>query len=721
MSLRRWLSLLALTSVTFVGVSLVISAWLSHPRVQPVTQPGPLVVIALPSLSWADISREGTPVLWHLAEQGAVGAQATRSPSGRSCSVQAWLIFAAGTPTDVGPGRCADVTPLLNFDGSAVFPQWTKWRDAGLALNTPEDLGAVASELTAAGQCVAAAGPDAGLGAANRAGAVEHYALNPEAVDFTTCPVSLVDLGTPDDQTLGRLIRHLPANTTLVVTGMAADGRTPTLRPVIMTGPGVPHGLLTSLSTRQPGVLQTADLSALVLSRLGSRAPILGDGRPPVVRPITATDAPLARVIGLTRALDIEYDFVPVFFVLFLGGSALAGLIGLLCWYLARRRRLARGGSAEMTPSMRAWLSGISAMCAAMPAATFLAGLVPWWNAWHPEIALCLTIIGISGVISGLAVLGPWRRRPSGTVAFMVIVTFFVLAQDVVHGSRLQFISLIGLQPVYGGRFYGQGNVAYAVFATTAIMIAVIVAGRLVELGQRRAAVVVVVFVGLTAVVIDGSPSWGADGGGPLAMVPAFGYLALKAGGERVTVRRIMSLGVATFALVGVFALFDYLGPAQYRTHLGDFVAQVIGHERWNGVVSIWTQNWTMLTSSWLTRTVPVLLVMVAVVALRPGMYARAVAPAVNTVPFLKAGLRAVFFCWVIAFFSNDSGTGIPPTGLLVLAPLLVLLGMSSGRPLPNPEPAPGPRDASVSAQTSRSPATGSGGSVRAPSPTIAT
>jgi hypothetical protein len=190
--------------------------------------------------------------------------------------------------------------------------------------------------------------------------------------------------------------------------------------------------------------------------------------------------------------------------------------------------------------------------------------------------------------------------------------------------------------------------------------------------------------------------------------------------------RRIVSLCVATIALVGVFALFDYLGPQQYRTHLGNFVAQVVGHERWSGLTSIWTQNWTMLTSSWLTRLVPVLLVMVAVIAVRPGMYARAVGPAVATVPFLKTGLRAILVCWLIAFFSNDSGTGIPPTGLLVLTPLLVLLGMSSGRALPDPQSHAG---RSVSRSVSRSvflgrpsaAVTESSGPAVASGPTIAT
>ena len=43
-----------------------------------------------------------------------------------------------------------------------------------------------------------------------------------------------------------------------------------------------------------------------------------------------------------------------------------------------------------------------------------------------------------------------------------------VLALDVMTGSRLQLSSLMGLQPVVAGRFYGMGNPTFALFATAA-------------------------------------------------------------------------------------------------------------------------------------------------------------------------------------------------------------------------------------------------------------
>ena len=67
-------------------------------------------------------------------------------------------------------------------------------------------------------------------------------------------------------------------------------------------------------------------------------------------------------------------------------------------------------------------------------------------------------------------------------------MTLAVLALDVMFGSRLQLSSLMGLQPVVAGRFYGMGNVTYALFATAGLLLATALADPLVRAGRRRLA-----------------------------------------------------------------------------------------------------------------------------------------------------------------------------------------------------------------------------------------
>src|SRR5664279_2883933 len=101
------------------------------------------------------------------------------------------------------------------------------------------------------------------------------------------------------------------------------------------------------------------------------------------------------------------------------------------------------------------------------------------------------------------------------------VTTLAVLTLDVMTGSRLQLSSLMGLQPVIGGRFYGMGNVTYALFATATLMLCIAAGNGLVALGQRRTAAAAVAAIGLGAVIIDASPSWGSDLGGMTGLLPA--------------------------------------------------------------------------------------------------------------------------------------------------------------------------------------------------------
>lgn len=695
--------------LALVATTLAISFATPARTPQSITQPGPLVLVSMPGLSWDQVSPTRTPTLWRLAKRGAVAAQATYVMTAHSCSNTTWLTFSAGArtayghpkteaeqpaPEHEGPPTCRKLrVPQPFAQGSAIFYHWGFWHEYARTGERVTSMGKVARTLEEGGQCVAAAGGAAAIGAANGRGVIAPYSPDPENVDLQTCPVTFIGLDGPDDQYLGRLLQRLPPRTTVVVSGMADESGPSTLHTLVVAGPGVPHGVLTSDATRQPGFVATPDLAPLVTSRLGAAAPAYSEGRMPVVLPVHGATAGISQVSQLAHALDVEYAFVPLFFGLFLGGGALALAVGALGLLVLRRGQALRGEPRRAPPALRWWFAVVGAMCAAMPMATFLVGLVPWWRAAHPRLALSLGIVAISAAASALALLGPWRRWSVGPMTFMATLTFVVIAEDVMHGSRLQLISLMGLQPVYATRYYGQGNVGYAVFATVALLVAAVLAGRLVAAGHRRLAAATVVLVGLAAVVIDGLPSWGADAGGPLALMPAIAYLALSAAGVALTWRRAAVIVVASLAVVCGFAVLDYLRPPGSRTHLGITVAQ-LREGRFTALTKIFTLNWAMLTASWLNMTVVILLVALVVALLVPGVLGRRVHSLLGREPHLGQGMAAIVVCWLLAFFANDSGTGIPPTGLLVVVPLLVMLAAA---------PHPGYRRRRPSAQETES------------------
>lgn len=678
--IRRWLLAVAVVVLGIGVASSIISALSVRPPVQDIFQPGPLIIVAMPTLTFEGASARSTPALWATARNGAVAGLATRGLSPHSCSNQAWLTFGAGARTTIGralpetppgaePGHCtAELSPVQDGQG-AYFPNWAAWKKQAAARGDQADYGLVASSLAGAGQCVMAAGKYVGLGAADRTGRIAHYQRSVDDVPLTTCPVTIIGLAGPDDYYLSALLARLPEQATLVVTGAADDDTPEQLRAVTIIGPGVQHGLAASGNTRQLGLLQATDLSALTLSRLGSAAPRLPEGRPPVVQPTSSPTAPVVRVAQFAKALQIEHAFVLPFFLIFLTGTAVAVLAGLVWWWIDRPG-FSRG--------LRRYFAGTAALVAATPVATVLVGFLPWWRADQPRVVLSMfTFLG-AVFIAATALLGPWGRHRRGPMVFIAGFTLVVLGLDVVHGSALQLTSLTGLQPVYGGRYYGMGNVAYAFYATSALLVAAALAGALLDRGARVLAVLTVVLIAVPTVLVDGYPGWGADGGGPLALIPAFAYLALNAGGLRITWRRIVLIGAGTAIVVLALAYLDYLRPAADRTHLGDFMAGLLDHGSAGALQRIWQSNWTMLTSSPRNLLVPVLLILVIVALAWPDSpLGRPMRPLFGQVRFFDRGLAAAAVCWLIGFLINDSGTAIPPAGLLMAIPLTVLLAAS--------------------------------------------
>ena len=98
---------------------------------------------------------------------------------------------------------------------------------------------------------------------------------------------------------------------------------------------------------------------------------------------------------------------------------------------------------------------------------------------------------------------------------------------DLITGSHLQISSIFGLQPLLGGRFYGMGNVAFALYGSAVLLLCAALAHALLRRGAPRLAVVVVLVVAGLALAVDVLPAWGADFGGPIALVPALGLLLL--------------------------------------------------------------------------------------------------------------------------------------------------------------------------------------------------
>ncbi|MEU6788247.1 hypothetical protein ABZ912_54420 [Nonomuraea angiospora] len=333
----------------------------------------------------------------------------------------------------------------------------------------------------------------------------------------------------------------------------------------------------------------------------------------------------------------------------------------------------APGGDFASSSKLLRSVQIVAVISGAIPISTFLAQLVPWWSLPVPMLSVIVTIVAIAGLITALAFAGPWRAHVLGPLTVVAAVTSLALLLDVMTGSKLQVNAVTGYEPVTGGRFYGFSNIAFAVYATGTILGLAGVAQWLLGRGVSRVVVVTAcALYGGLAVFADGWPSWGADFGGVPAFVIGLAVFLILLSGKRVSLLRLLLVGLVGAALVGALSVFDWLRPDSQRTHLGNFVQQVIDGQAWtvvgrkfSAMIGVTVGNWS------LTLLSLVALAFLFLVLDRPSRWgASTLGQAYRLAPTLRAGLFGALTCAFVGFLMNDSGIAIPAMALTVAVPL---------------------------------------------------
>ena len=667
---------------------------------------GAVVVVGTGGISWSDVSEETTPNLWVLLRDGSSAALSVRSVYSNTCPADGWLGLSAGgraaapRPGDAPNPVARPCTPPPEVVDGTVS-QWPEYQEAAAAERFDVELGLLGDAAAESDLCVKAIAPWGPVGGARSDGSIDRpveWSSEGMLEDLNGCPVTLVDVGSlrdPDDVAegetvtasreeqltaidtrIGQVIEAGPNGADYLVASLSDAGTTERLRLVVARGPHYGPGVLVSSSTRHAGLAQAQDITATVLASVGIPVPDAVGGAPLTSEP--APDNSEDRAADRLTAL-VDYDeaskdvhgLVEPFFMVFAYGQLVIYLLVLLVWK-------GRIGSERSRVTVLSRVRVLSVAAASVPVSTFLANLLPWWR-FPVEMLAVVGAVGLFvALISIVALRGPWRHWALGPMAVVSLTTMAVLAVDVITGSRLQLSSLMGLQPVVAGRFYGMGNPTFALFATATILLCTAVSSALVLAGRRRAAAVAVVLIGGFAVVVDGAPFWGADGGGPPALVPGLAYLVLAVLGLRMTWRRALAVLVGVVALFFLVAGADWLRAPAQRSHLGRFVQAILDGNATDIIVRKGQQNLDILLGNApLTLLVPAALLFVIYVLARPTSWgSRAMQRSYDQAPTLRAGLIALLITLSIGFLINDSGVAIPAVGATLAVPLIVSVVM---------------------------------------------
>jgi hypothetical protein len=380
-------------------------------------------------------------------------------------------------------------------------------------------------------------------------------------------------------------------------------------------------GDLTSDSTRTDGYVLSTDIAPTILTRLGLAVPSAMSGQP--IRAEGPVDVGAIESLGERMGVVSERRG-PV-----IGLSLLAWLLAFGLVVAATRGRLAR-------PVAR--LAGLSVIY--LPLLLLLgAALEPSQGG---EQLLVMLGAPALGAIT-LAALSGYRAL--ALASGLVVVAYAV---DVVAGSPLTSLSLLGPNPGLGVRFYGIGNELEALLGVLVVAgTGAALAGLAPRLGARPCAAVFLAS-GLSFALVFAAGRFGADVGAAIVL-PVGGAVAPAQGAAPR--RAALLIVAAPLAILGLIALADLASGA--NAHLTRSVLDAGGL----GDLADVAQRRLQLSAHSFTRPV-VLFFLPVVIALATLAFARRdrLRAWLRGSPAMRAGLLGALAATVVGTLANDSG-----------------------------------------------------------------
>lgn len=640
---------------------------------QPQSQP--VIFVGVSGLEHEDLDRWRTPHLWSLVENGSIGTMTPRSVRSTSCPADGWLAVSSGRrAADESAAQCRALQPPL----SGWTADWDVYQEKVAHDRYDADLGALAAAVPE----LHAIGPGAAIAAAESDGRVRSYeSLDADLGDQVRTaaehhPLVLIDLGnvrTPGysitelDDHLGDILAAYDEHAAggaqpLLMVASIADGWTESssMQFAAIQRPGEQPGILTSPSTKQPGLIQTTDIMPTLVRATGAQTDANLAGAP-----ITAASAPasagdryqlmLDRQVAVATQAAMSVWFYPVFAGLMAALLAVATLVGRRAW--PRVINPLRVGGLFFT---------------AIPVSTYLVNVIPWERSTSPDVAMLAALAGWALALTLAGLLGPWKRFTLGPLTFVAVATVFVLAGDVITGSHLQMSTLLGEPLLIASRFYGIGNSALALFLT-ALVFALITACSLIANRWVRLSIVLVTMV--LACLLLATPGLGTKFGSVPALVVGLGVLALAAAEIRASIKRLALIVGTTAGIMIAVLVIDWLRPADDRTHFGRFFASIISGEAGAVLMRKIGMNIDILTQSWMTLLLPFIIAGVFWAAIAPGRFRIPALPRLYArFPYLRMGMISLAVLLGVGAVVNDSGIIVPAVGLLFLIPALAHL-----------------------------------------------
>lgn len=437
---------------------------------------------------------------------------------------------------------------------------------------------------------------------------------------------------------LGRLTRG--GTEGLVIAIARPTGESDAPLPIGISGAGF-DGNLTSDSTRMDGYVLSTDVAPTILDYLGVEVPAEMSGQP--IRAEGSVDP--AALESLAARMDVISSR---------RGPVVA--LNVVIWLVALLLVVAIGRGRRTRLAVR--VVGL--------AVVYLPLLLLLGSALEPSEPAEALLVGVGAPALGAVTLAVLRGYRALAVASTLTVLAYAI--DVIAGSPLTSLSLLGPNPGLGVRFYGIGNELEALLAVLVTAGAGAGLTAFASKVSKRASAAVFLALGLAAAFVFAAGRFGADVGAAIVFPvgAAVAALAIAGRGKRLVVPAALAAPVAVLALL---ALVDLVSGAD--AHLTRSVLDAGGL----GDLADVAQRRLQLSARSFGRPVllaflPLVLGLAALAYLRRDR----LRDWLDGVPAMRAGLLGALAATVIGTLANDSGALLLEIGT---AYLLVFTGFA--------------------------------------------
>ncbi len=314
------------------------------------------------------------------------------------------------------------------------------------------------------------------------------------------------------------------------------------LPPVIVAGKGIEQGMLISGSTRRPGIVTNADISASVLDFFGVTPPFSFVGRR-----VESTQGNAPQLSAINNKIIMQMERQPVM----RGIATFFIVLVVVITPLAYQRMW----------NPRAWVSWL----ALVPIALILVVL------WLPAIAN-VDIIASVALLSLFAVFIlflAWLllRSPVRAFAWLSALVAITAIADALRGANLLAHSIMSYTPVDGSRYYGIGNEHMGSTIATSVITAGFIAAALT--GKRPIKIAAICLFLVIMVLAVGLPSFGANAGGAISAAFAVVVGLILWNGRKINRVYVLAALAVVCCTIGLMVAIDLLRSGGTQSHMG--------------------------------------------------------------------------------------------------------------------------------------------------------